>query len=172
MKYVAGGRALIPVGSRAVRDAITAYAPALSLLATSTRQGAVKIGRTLPSIPAARPRMACCKPRSSTSTRRRRGEALSADQRLNRVVPSDCWRDRSGWHLALRLRRCSSGTRRARQGGGPASTRSPYSFMSVNLVTLGMFYSLAVFAIRGIHPYCRSSSRGDRRHVPRHRLSA
>ena len=36
-----------------------------------------------------------------------------------------------------------------------------YSFMSVNLVTLGMFYSLAVFAYvpEGVRRSCRSSWR-------------
>jgi uncharacterized protein len=48
MKYVAGGQALVPVGSRAVRDAITAYAPVLSLHGhIHEGRGAVKIGRTL-----------------------------------------------------------------------------------------------------------------------------
>ena len=48
MKYVAGGQALVPVGSRAVRDAITAYAPAVSLHGhIHEGRGAVKIGRTL-----------------------------------------------------------------------------------------------------------------------------
>jgi uncharacterized protein len=48
MKYVAGGQALIPVGSRAVRDAITAYSPVLSLHGhIHEGRGAVKIGRTL-----------------------------------------------------------------------------------------------------------------------------
>jgi hypothetical protein len=48
MRYVAGGQALIPVGSTAVRDAITAYGPALSLHGhIHEGRGAVKIGRTL-----------------------------------------------------------------------------------------------------------------------------
>lgn len=48
MKYVAGGQALIPVGSRAVRDAITAYGPVVSLHGhIHEGRGAVKIGRTL-----------------------------------------------------------------------------------------------------------------------------
>jgi Icc-related predicted phosphoesterase len=48
MKYVSGGQALVPVGSRAVRDAITAYGPALSLHGhIHEGRGAVKIGRTL-----------------------------------------------------------------------------------------------------------------------------
>jgi uncharacterized protein len=48
MKYVAGGQALVPVGSRAVRDAITAYSPVLSLHGhIHEGRGAVKIGRTL-----------------------------------------------------------------------------------------------------------------------------
>jgi Icc-related predicted phosphoesterase len=48
MKYVAGGQALIPVGSRAVRDAIAAYSPTLSLHGhIHEGRGAVKIGRTL-----------------------------------------------------------------------------------------------------------------------------
>jgi Icc-related predicted phosphoesterase len=48
MKYVAGGQALVPVGSRAVRDAISAYGPALSLHGhIHEGRGAVKIGRTL-----------------------------------------------------------------------------------------------------------------------------
>jgi uncharacterized protein len=48
MKYVAGGQALVPVGSTAVRDAITAYGPALSLHGhIHEGRGAVKIGRTL-----------------------------------------------------------------------------------------------------------------------------
>jgi Icc-related predicted phosphoesterase len=48
MKYVAGGQALVPVGSRAVRDAISAYAPVLSLHGhIHEGRGAVKIGRTL-----------------------------------------------------------------------------------------------------------------------------
>jgi hypothetical protein len=48
LKYVAGGQALVPVGSKAVRDAITAYAPVLSLHGhIHEGRGAVKIGRTL-----------------------------------------------------------------------------------------------------------------------------
>jgi hypothetical protein len=48
MKYVAGGQALVPVGSRAVRDAIDAYGPVLSLHGhIHEGRGAVKIGRTL-----------------------------------------------------------------------------------------------------------------------------
>jgi Icc-related predicted phosphoesterase len=48
MKYVAGGQALVPVGSRAVRDAIVAYSPAVSLHGhIHEGRGAVKIGRTL-----------------------------------------------------------------------------------------------------------------------------
>ena len=48
MTYVAGGRAIVPVGSHAVRDAITAYEPVLSLHGhIHEGRGAVKIGRTL-----------------------------------------------------------------------------------------------------------------------------
>jgi Icc-related predicted phosphoesterase len=48
LKYVSGGQALIPVGSKAVRDAITAYAPVLSLHGhIHEGRGAVKIGKTL-----------------------------------------------------------------------------------------------------------------------------
>jgi Icc-related predicted phosphoesterase len=48
MKYVAGGQALVPVGSRAVRDAITQYGPVLSLHGhIHEGKGAVKLGRTL-----------------------------------------------------------------------------------------------------------------------------
>lgn len=48
MRYVAGGQALIPVGSRAVRDAIGRYAPPLSLHGhIHEGKGAVKIGSTL-----------------------------------------------------------------------------------------------------------------------------
>jgi Icc-related predicted phosphoesterase len=48
LKYVSGGQALIPVGSKAVRDAITAYSPVLSLHGhIHEGRGAVKIGRTL-----------------------------------------------------------------------------------------------------------------------------
>ena len=48
MQYVAGGQALVPVGSRAVRGAIEAYAPLLSLHGhIHEGRGAVKIGRTL-----------------------------------------------------------------------------------------------------------------------------
>ena len=48
MNYVAGGQALVPVGSRAVRDAIVAYGPVLSLHGhIHEGRGAVKIGRTL-----------------------------------------------------------------------------------------------------------------------------
>jgi Icc-related predicted phosphoesterase len=48
LKYVAGGQALVPVGSKAVRDAITAYSPVLSLHGhIHEGRGAVKIGRTL-----------------------------------------------------------------------------------------------------------------------------
>jgi hypothetical protein len=48
MKYVAGGQALIPVGSRAVRDAILEYGPPLSLHGhIHEGRGAVKLGRTL-----------------------------------------------------------------------------------------------------------------------------
>jgi Icc-related predicted phosphoesterase len=48
MTYVSGGRALIPVGSHAVRDAILAYGPVLSLHGhIHEGRGAVKLGRTL-----------------------------------------------------------------------------------------------------------------------------
>jgi uncharacterized protein len=48
MRYVSGGQALIPVGSRAVRDAITDYQPALSLHGhIHEGRGAVRLGRTL-----------------------------------------------------------------------------------------------------------------------------
>lgn len=48
MKYVAGGQALIPVGSKAVRDAILQYGPPLSLHGhIHEGRGAVKLGRTL-----------------------------------------------------------------------------------------------------------------------------
>ena len=48
MKYVAGGQALVPVGSKAVRDAIAAYGPLLSLHGhIHEGRGAVKLGRTL-----------------------------------------------------------------------------------------------------------------------------
>ena len=48
MNYVAGGQALIPVGSRAVRDSIVEYGPLLSLHGhIHEGRGAVKIGRTL-----------------------------------------------------------------------------------------------------------------------------
>jgi uncharacterized protein len=48
MRYVSGGQALIPVGSKAIRDAILEYAPVLSLHGhIHEGRGAVKIGRTL-----------------------------------------------------------------------------------------------------------------------------
>jgi Icc-related predicted phosphoesterase len=48
MKYVAGGQALVPVGSHAVRDAIAEYGPVLSLHGhIHEGRGAVKLGRTL-----------------------------------------------------------------------------------------------------------------------------
>jgi Icc-related predicted phosphoesterase len=48
MTYVAGGRAIVPVGSHAVRDAIAAYEPVLSLHGhIHEGRGAVKLGRTL-----------------------------------------------------------------------------------------------------------------------------
>jgi Icc-related predicted phosphoesterase len=48
MRYVSGGQALMPVGSRAVRDAIVEYGPVLSLHGhIHEGRGAVKIGRTL-----------------------------------------------------------------------------------------------------------------------------
>jgi Icc-related predicted phosphoesterase len=48
MNYVAGGQALVPVGSTAVRDAISRYGPVLSLHGhIHEGRGAVKIGRTL-----------------------------------------------------------------------------------------------------------------------------
>lgn len=48
MTYVAGGQALTPVGSTAVRDAIGAYGPALSLHGhIHEGKGAVRLGRTL-----------------------------------------------------------------------------------------------------------------------------
>jgi Icc-related predicted phosphoesterase len=48
MNYVSGGQALVPVGSRAVRDSIAAYGPVLSLHGhIHEGRGAVKIGRTL-----------------------------------------------------------------------------------------------------------------------------
>jgi Icc-related predicted phosphoesterase len=48
MNYVAGGQALVPVGSRAVRDSILAYGPPLSLHGhIHEGKGAVKLGVTL-----------------------------------------------------------------------------------------------------------------------------
>ncbi|MGH2465680.1 MAG: metallophosphoesterase family protein [Candidatus Limnocylindrales bacterium] len=48
MNYVSGGQALIPVGSRAVREAILHYGPLLSLHGhIHEGRGAVKLGRTL-----------------------------------------------------------------------------------------------------------------------------
>jgi uncharacterized protein len=48
MRYVSGGQALIPVGSHAIRDAILAYGPVLSLHGhIHEGRGAVKLGRTL-----------------------------------------------------------------------------------------------------------------------------
>jgi Icc-related predicted phosphoesterase len=48
MNYVAGGQALIPVGSRAVREAILTYGPPLSLHGhIHEGKGAVKLGATL-----------------------------------------------------------------------------------------------------------------------------
>ena len=48
MRYVSGGQALIPVGSKAVRDSISTYGPVLSLHGhIHEGRGAVKIGRTL-----------------------------------------------------------------------------------------------------------------------------
>jgi uncharacterized protein len=48
MRYVSGGQALVPVGSHAVRDAILAYAPPLSLHGhIHEGKGAVKLGSTL-----------------------------------------------------------------------------------------------------------------------------
>ncbi|HEY7522542.1 MAG TPA: hypothetical protein VH720_02650 [Candidatus Limnocylindrales bacterium] len=48
MNYVAGGQALVPVGSHAVRASIMAYGPVLSLHGhIHEGRGAVKIGRTL-----------------------------------------------------------------------------------------------------------------------------
>ena len=48
MNYVSGGQALIPVGSRAVREAILAYGPPLSLHGhIHEGKGAVRMGPTL-----------------------------------------------------------------------------------------------------------------------------
>jgi Icc-related predicted phosphoesterase len=48
MNYVSGGQALVPVGSHAVRDAILAYGPPLSLHGhIHEGKGAVKLGPTL-----------------------------------------------------------------------------------------------------------------------------
>jgi Icc-related predicted phosphoesterase len=48
MRYVAGGRAIVPVGSTAIREAILDYGPALSLHGhIHEGRGAVKLGRTL-----------------------------------------------------------------------------------------------------------------------------
>ncbi len=48
MKYVAGGQALVPVGSTAIREAILRYGPVLSLHGhIHEGRGAVKLGRTL-----------------------------------------------------------------------------------------------------------------------------
>jgi hypothetical protein len=48
MRYVSGGQALIPVGSRAIRDSILEYGPVLSLHGhIHEGRGAVKLGRTL-----------------------------------------------------------------------------------------------------------------------------
>ena len=48
MNYVSGGQALIPVGSKAVRESILAYGPALSLHGhIHEGKGAVKLGSTL-----------------------------------------------------------------------------------------------------------------------------
>ncbi len=48
LRYVSGGQALVPVGSKAIRDAILEYGPVLSLHGhIHEGRGAVKLGRTL-----------------------------------------------------------------------------------------------------------------------------
>ena len=48
MRYVSGGQALIPVGSKAIRDSILEYGPVLSMHGhIHEGRGAVKLGRTL-----------------------------------------------------------------------------------------------------------------------------
>jgi Icc-related predicted phosphoesterase len=48
LRYISGGQALVPVGSKAIRDAILEYGPALSLHGhIHEGRGAVKLGRTL-----------------------------------------------------------------------------------------------------------------------------
>ena len=84
MNYVAGGQALVPVGSKAVRESILAYGPPLSLHGhIHEGKGAVKLG----SDPGGQPRQLVRGRRPPGGRRRprreeRQGEALSADQRL------------------------------------------------------------------------------------------
>ena len=148
MNYVSGGQALVPVGSRAVRESILAYGPPLSLhghIHEGQGRGQDRL-RPWRSIPGSSYEDGVLQAAIvDLDDEEGNGEALSADQRLTRSTV----RREGGKHgirRPARPRRCSSGTRRVWSRAGPVSTRSRYSFMSVNLVTLGMFYSLAVFA--------------------------
>ena len=84
MNYVSGGQALVPVGSKAVRESILAYGPVLSL------HGHIHEGRGRGEArphPGGQPGQLVrgrCAPGGHRRPRReeRRGEALSADQRL------------------------------------------------------------------------------------------
>ena len=84
MNYVAGGQALVPVGSRAVREAILAYGPPLSLHGhIHEGKGAVKLGATLAVNPGSSYEDGVLQAAIvDLDEKKGDGEALSADQRL------------------------------------------------------------------------------------------
>ena len=158
MNYVAGGQALVPVGSKAVRESILAYGPPLSLHGhIHEGKGAVKLGPTLAVNPGSSYEDGVLQAAIvDLDVEERPGEALSADQRLAPGASGLLeWRmegsmasvpDSAAPSLFLRN---ATGLVKGWSGFDAFS----YSFMSVNLVTLGMFYSLAVFAyVPGANP--------------------
>ena len=98
MNYVAGGQALVPVGSKAVRESILAYGPPLSLHGhIHEGKGAVKLGSTLAVNPGSSYEDGVLQAAIvDLDEKKGNGEALSADQRL--TVASRGIEERGGSH--------------------------------------------------------------------------
>ena len=136
----------------AMRDAILEYGPVLSLHGhIHEGRGAVKLGRTLAVNPGSTYEDGVLQAAIvDLDVKKGGGEALSADQRLNVGSRRDGGKadsmttaERSAKAPALFLRNATGLVK-----GWSGFDAFAYSFMSVNLVTLGMFYSLAIFALR------------------------
>ena len=141
------GRATVPVGSTAVREAIEALpAGARRCTGTSTRRAA-RTGSAArsASTPAALRAGPAARARSSTSTARRRSSASFSTQRMRRrgTGIGSMAGDGAVRAAALFVRKATGLVR-----GWSVRDAFIYAAFSINLVTLGLY----IFSLRAVHP--------------------